>query len=162
MNEKFQVGAVLESDLSALKELFCAYYAELDCEDDPSPLVDDCLLPDLKAELLEVAVCRDGDVCGFIIYQIDDVINDWNFKEGCGDVRELFVLKEKRGNGAGMALLRFAEKRLKDMNAREVYLLPTEESEKFFLKCGYSDSGEYCPEMDNKVFSKAMDKTDKV
>ena len=157
------VRTVCENDFPAFKELFRDYYTELDCEDDPLSLFDEYLLPDLKAGLFEVAVCEtEGKICGFVIFQIDDVINDWNFKEGCGDVRELFVAPYTRGNGVGSALLRFAEARLKDMGADEIYTLPTEESEAFFKKCGYEDTGEYCSEADNKVFGKLIDKTDNI
>lgn len=157
------VRTLCENDVPAFKELFRAYYTELDCEENPLSLFDEYLLPDLKAGLFEVAVCETEDnICGFVIFQIDDVINDWNFKEGRGDVRELFVAAYARGNGAGSALLRYGEARLKDMGADEIYTLPTEESEAFFIKCGYEDTGEYCPEADNKVFGKLIDKTDNI
>ncbi|MCM1438341.1 MAG: GNAT family N-acetyltransferase [Roseburia sp.] len=149
------IRPICESDLPAFKQLFCDYYSELDCEDDPLSLFDDLLLPDLKAELFAVGVAECGEkVCGFVIYQTDDVLNDWNFKEGCGDVRELYVAPAFRRRGAGSALLNFAEKQLLADGASEIYLLPVEESEAFFIKRGYLDSGEYCPEADNKVFGK--------
>ena len=154
------VRPVRESDYTTLEKLFCDYYAELDCEDDPLHLFSEYLLPDLKAGLFEVGVAEADVVCGFVIFQIDDLLNDWNFKEGCSDVRELYVAPSFRRQGIGSALLAFAEKRLAKLGATEVYTLPVEESEKFFIGRGYSDNGEYCPEADNKVFAKLIDKTD--
>ena len=149
------------SDYPAFKKLFCDYYTELDCEEDPLLLFDDYLLPDLKAGHYGLGIAEvDGDVAGFIIFQIDDILNDWNFKEGSGDVRELYVAPPFRRQGAGTALLRFAETSLASSGASQVYTLPVEESESFFTASGYVDSGEYCADADNKVFCKNMDKSD--
>lgn len=151
------------SDYTAFEKLFCDYYAELDCEEDPLPLFCDWLLPDLKAGLFEVGVCEEGGaIVGFVIFQIDDLLNDWNFKEGCGDVRELYVAPPFRRRGFGSALLQFAESALLKSGAAEVYTLPVEECESYFVSRGYTDNGEYCAEADNKVFIKNIDKTDNI
>lgn len=151
------IKSLQENELPAFKELFCAYFEELDCDDDPLPLFDDCVVPDLKAGLLSVAAASDGGtLCGFVIFQIDDVINDWCFAEGKGDVREIFTAKAIRRKGVGKRLLLFAEKQLKKNGAKEVYLLPTDESEGFFSSCGYEDFGDYCAELDCKVFGKLL------
>jgi len=145
--------------LADLEELFIKYYGELDCEDDPQHLFSEYLCPDLKAGLFNVAAATSGGrTIGFVIYQIDDVINDWNFKDGWGDLRELYVLPEYRGKGAGKALVDYAVRALKGQGAENIYLLPTEESEKFFLYCGFADSGEYCKEADCKVFAEKCNK----
>ncbi len=145
-----------ESLYKDFEKLFCDYYNELDCEDDPLPLSKECI-DDCKAGLLSVAVAEEnGAAAGFIIYQIDDVINDWCFTEGAGDLRELFVAPEYRRRGIATALIGFAENHLKEQGADTVYTLPTEDTEKFFEKAGYFDGGEYCPELDNKVFTKKL------
>lgn len=146
-----------DKDLPSFKKLFCDYYKELDCDDEPLPLFDDCIAPDFKAHLLNAAATVDGgEVCAFVIFQIDDVINDWCFAEGKGDVREIFVKKDKRRKGVGRALLNFAESELRKAGANDVYLLPTDETESFFISCGYGDIGEYCAELDCKVFGKSL------
>ncbi len=150
-----KVSPVTEKDYPAFENLFCDYYEELDCEDEPLHLFREYVLPDLKANLFEAAAVLQGEtLAGFIIFQTDDVLNDWNFKEGCGDVRELYVCPAARRQGLGSALLSFAEARLWQAGVKEIYTLPTEESEKFFINRGYTDTGEYCPEADNKVFGK--------
>lgn len=155
------VRPLRDSDLHAFKKLFCDYYEELDCEEAPLPLFVDFLLPDFKAGLFEVGVCEEnGSAVGFVIFQIDDILNDWNFKEGSGDVRELYVVPAFRRRGLGSALLKYAENRLAASGADEIYALPLEENESFFIARGYADSGEYCAEADNKVFAKNIDKTD--
>lgn len=151
------------SDYPAFEKLFCDYYTELDCEEAPLPLFCDWLLPDLKAGLFDVGVAQEGGaVVGFVIFQIDDLLNDWNFREGFGDVRELYVAPAFRRRGFGSALLEFAENALAQSGATEIYTLPVEESESFFTSRGYTDSGDYCPDADNKVFEKYIDKTDNI
>ena len=150
---------ITEKDYSDFEKLFCDYYAELDCEDDPLHLFREYVLPDLEANLFEAAtISQEEKLLGFVIYQIDDVLNDWNFKEGFGDVRDLYIAPAFRQQGLGANLLSFAEKRLSDAGAQQIYVLPTEESESFFKNRGYFDSGEYCPEADNKVFCKTIAK----
>lgn len=149
------VRGINVNDYKTFEKLFCDYYAELNCGDDPLHLFGEYVLPDLKAGLFRVAICEyGGKVAGFVIFQIDDIINDWNFKEGCGDVREIFIIPECRGKGLGRSLLDYAEHKLAESGAEEIYTLPTEESEEFFKKCGYADTGEYCAEADSKVFGK--------
>lgn len=146
-----------EQDFAAFGEAFAEYYAELDCEDDPVHLVDEYILPDFKAGLLHIAAAFDGAyMAGFAVYQTDDVINDWNFKEGCGTVREEYVVPNFRRQGVGSALLSFCEERLKKEGAKSLYVLPTEESERFFVGRGYADEGGYCAELDSKVLEKGI------
>ncbi len=150
-------------DLPALRGLFIKYYSELDCEDDPQYLFDGFIARDLKADVLGAALIygddlpaaeeRPGEADGFVIFQIDDMINDWCFKEGWGDVREIYVDAACRRHGLGRALLEFAEAKLKEAGAADIYLLPTDESEGFFIACGYEEMGEYCADLDCKVFS---------
>ena len=149
------ISKLNDSELPEFEKLFCDYFAELDCDEDAYHLLNEYLLPDLKANLLSVAVAKDcGKLYGFVIFQIDDVINDWCFLEGKGDIREIYVAPDCRRQGVGKALLLFAENALNADEAKEIYTLPTDECEKFFSSCGYCDIGEYCAELDCKVFGK--------
>lgn len=156
--------------LDALRGLFVKYYSELGCEDDPQYLFNEFIARDLKAGVLSAALilrgdCRGGDgekadggdkAVGFVIFQTDDMINDWCFKEGWGDVREIYVDGPFRGRGLGKALLEYAGAALGKEGAKNIYLLPTDDSEGFFRACGYVDIGEYCAELDCKVFGKSV------
>lgn len=148
---------IIDTDYPEFRSLFCDYYAELDCEDEPSHLFDEYVLPDLKAELFYASGSfEDGLLTGFIIYQIDDPVNDWNFRDGSGDVRELYVPPAFRGKHYGAELLAYAEAALKEHGAEEIYLLPTDETEDYFIKRGYGHDGAYCEATGNKVFFKLI------
>ena len=68
--------------------------------------MDEYILPDLLAGLIRIELLKDGDTyAGFVIYQKDDIDNEWNFKEGWGDVREIYVIPSKRRKGYGEFLL---------------------------------------------------------
>ena len=72
-----KVSPVTEKDYPAFEKLFCDYYEELDCEDEPLHLFREYVLPDLKANLFEAAAVLQGEtLAGFIIFQTDDVLND--------------------------------------------------------------------------------------
>ena len=151
------IREIQEKDFNEFEELFCAYYEELGCEDEPYHLFDEYVLPDLKENLFSAAVAVDGETLwGFIIYQTDAPENEWCFRDGDGDIREIYVTPTHRKRGVGKQLLAFAENELSLGGVKCIYLLPTEENENFFIGCGYKDLGDYCAELDNKVFEKAL------
>ncbi|MDE7440026.1 MAG: GNAT family N-acetyltransferase [Clostridia bacterium] len=143
-----------DTDSEIFKKLFKDYYAELDCADDTAHLVDEYIIPDMIAGLLHVDLIADGAVSGFVIYQIDDINNEWNFKEGWGDIREIYITPSRRRQGLGKFLLFTAEMKLKEAGAKKSYCLPYEGAAAFFTACGYSDSSEYCEDLDCTVFEK--------
>lgn len=144
-----------DTDREIFEKLFREYYAELDCPDDTAHLVDEYIIPDMLAGLLHIDLIADnGDICGFIIYQIDDIVNDWNLKEGWGDIREIYVSPSFRRKGMGKFLLYSAEMKLKEAGAAKAYCLPYEKAVPFFTACGYLNSNEYCDELDCEVFEK--------
>ena len=145
------------SDLTKkqFETLFSSYYQELGCEDDTAHLVEEYILPDLLAGLISIDILQDGDeYAGFVIYQIDDIENEWNFKEGWGDIRELYISPSHRRQGLGKFLLYTAEMKLKESGAEKAYCLPDEESEKFFMSCGYERTEGYNAELDSIVYEK--------
>ena len=141
---------------SKFEELFSAYYKELGCTDNCKHLVDEYVIPDLLAGLLRIDLISDGgDDCGFVIYQKDDVDNDWNFKEGWGDIREIYIAPPFRGKGLGKFLLYTAEMKLKESGADRAYCLPAEGARGFFIASGYEETEEYCDDLDCPVFIKS-------
>jgi len=149
------ISPLRDNTLPQFKKLFTDYYAELGCDDDCNHLLDEYVVPDLLAGLLYIDILQsDDDFAGFVIYQRDDVDNEWNFKEGWGDVRELFVAPPFRRKGCGKFLLCAAEAKLRDLGCEKCYALPAEEAVPFFEKCGYAATNAYCNELDCPVFEK--------
>lgn len=150
-----KVSSLSDKTVQYFKQLFAAYYTELGCDDDVLHLLDEYILPDLLAGLIKIDVLEDGGVCaGFIVYQIDDIGNDWNFKEGWGDIREIYVAPAARRKGLGKFLLYTAEMKLKEDGVKKVYCLPYKEAEGFFTACGYTATDVYCEDLDCAVFEK--------
>ena len=138
-------------------KMFADYYDELGCEDDGAHLADEYVLPDLLAGLLKIDIIEeDGVVCGFCIYQIDEPGNDWCFKDGWGDIREIYIVASKRRGGLGKFLLYTAEMRLAEAGAQNVYALPEGEAANFFAACGYDLTDDVCTELDCNVFTKSL------
>ncbi len=135
--------------------LFKDYYAELGCGDDAVHLAEEYVIPDMLAGLLCVDMIEDGDsAVGFVIYQTDDIDNEWNFKEGWGDVREIYISPSHRGQGLGKFLLYTAEMKLNERGTAKCYCLPPVSAVPFFLSCGYIETEEYDDELDCTVFVK--------
>lgn len=135
--------------------LFSSYYEELGCDDDVEHLIEEYILPDLLSGLLSIDILQDGETyAGFVIYQTDDIDNEWNFKEGWGDIRELYIIPSHRRQGLGRFLLYTAEMKLRESGTNKAYCLPSEESESFFVSCGYKRTEDYNAELDSIVYEK--------
>lgn len=150
-----KVSPLRDSALENFKNLFTDYYAELGCDDDCEHLVSEYIVPDLLAGLIKIDVLSENDkLSGFIIYQQDDINNDWNFMEGFGDIREIYVVPSLRRTGAGTLLLYTAEMRLRESGVKKSYALPALGSEPFFEACGYKKTDGYSAELDSIVYVK--------
>ena len=137
-------------------KMFCDYYDELGCDEDGEHLVREYILPDLLAGLLKVDLIEDdGALCGSCIYQTDEPGNEWNFKDGWGDIREIYIVMQRRRRGLGKFLLYTAEMKLKEAGAKDIYALPDDEADDFFVACGYELSDEVCQELECNVFIKS-------
>ncbi len=150
-----QVSPLRDDLKDKFAEMFETYYKELGCDEDCRHLVDEYIIPDLLSGLLKIDILRsDGESAGFVIYQKDESTNDWNFKEGWGDVREIYIARAYRGKGAGKFLLYTAEMKLKESGVLRAYCLPNLAAESFFKACGYKKTEEYCAELDSFVYEK--------
>ena len=150
-----RVYPLKDTEKEIFENLFKEYYAELGCTDDTAHLVDEYIIPDLLAGLLHVDLLSvDGEVAGFVIYQVDDINNEWNLKEGWGDIREIYISPVHRRKSFGKFLLYTAEMKLNDAGVGKAYCLPYENALPFFTACGYSDSLEYCEELDCNIYVK--------
>ncbi|MCD8294525.1 MAG: GNAT family N-acetyltransferase [Clostridia bacterium] len=130
--------------MNDFEPLFIAYYEELDCEDDAKETLDGYVMPDVLAGLIFVDLIYDEDVpCGFAIRQIDDIDNDWCWREGWGDIREMYIAPDFRRKGLGKFLLYTEEMKLREAGATKSYCLPVVESEPFFAACGYEKTDEF-------------------
>lgn len=151
-----KVAPLSDETQKEFEKLFAGYYGELDCGEDVPHLLDEYILPDLLAGLIKIDILKDGgDYAGFVIYQTDDIDNEWNFREGWGDIREIFVAPSHRRQGLGKFLLYTAEMKLKEAGVDKAYCLPTEEAEGFFTACGYARGNGYCEELDAFVYEKS-------
>lgn len=156
----FAISPLHDDTLGEFGKLFTDYYAELGCDDDCAHLLGEYIVPDLKAGLIRIDyMTENGEPAGFCIYQTDGIENDWNFKEGWGDIREIYVKREKRRQGLGRFLLLTAEMKLRESNVNAAYALPAEGSEPFFSACGYKKTEGYNADLGAYVFEKDISKT---
>lgn len=149
------VSPLCDKTQGAFEKLFTEYYRELDCGEDVPHLLDEYIIPDVKAGLIRIELLKDGETdAGFIIYQTDDIGNDWNLREGWGDVREIYVIPSLRRKGYGKFLLYTAEMKLREGGTDKAYCLPAEGCEQFFTACGYKRGNLYNEDLDCFVYEK--------
>ncbi len=149
-----KIAPLTDDKLGIFEKLFADYYNELGCDDDTAQLIDEYVIPDLLAGLINVEIIYDGEPVGFAIRQIDDIDNDWCYREGWGNIREIYISPLFRRKGLGKFLLYTAEMKLKESGANRAYCLPAEGSEDFFAACGYLKSDEYDDEFGCFVWEK--------
>lgn len=150
-----KVSPLTDKFREKFSKLFSDYYKELGCADDTNHLVDEYILPDLLAGLIKIDILEESEkVIGFVIYQRDEIDNDWNFKEGWGDIREIYIAPAFREKGYGKFLLYTAEMKLKESGIAKAYCLPYESSVPFFISCGYAETEEFSEDLDCKVYEK--------
>lgn len=150
-----QISPLRDNAREEFCKLFTDYYTELDCDENIPHLLEEYIIPDLIAGLIKIDILKnDGIYAGFIIYQTDDIDNDWNFREGWGDIREIYVIPSLRRQGFGKFLLYTAEMKLKENGTDKAYCLPDSKAEDFFTACGYVRTDEYSEELDCSVFEK--------
>lgn len=149
------VYALKDTDSQTFIEMFGEYYRELDCDEDGEHLAREYVIPDYIAGVLKIdLIAENNAVCGFAVYQTDDIDNDWNKKEGWGDIREIYISPSYRKKGSGKFLLYSAEMKLKLSGANKAYCLPCEGAAGFFEHCGYVRTDEYCEELDCNFYIK--------
>ncbi|MDE7305816.1 MAG: GNAT family N-acetyltransferase [Clostridia bacterium] len=140
---------------NVFKKLFKDYYQELGCDEDCDHLLNEFILPDLIAGLFKIDMLKDGDeYVGFVAYQIDEMGGEWSFKEGWGDIREIYIAPSSRRKGYGKFLLYTAEMKLNESGAKKAYCLPCEGASSFFTACGYKKTDDYNDEVDCFFYEK--------
>ncbi len=129
---------------------------ELDCGEDAKHLIGEYIIPDLIAGLLHIDLINDNDECaGFIIYQIDDINNDWNLQEGYADIREIYIAPEYRRKRHGQIFCFIPPKmKLKEAGAKSRTACLMQKAIPFFTACGYRNTDRYNDELDCFVFEK--------
>lgn len=148
------VTPLTDDKRGVFEKLFAAYYEELGCDDNTAHLVDEYIIPDLIAGLIAVDLIYEGEAVGFAIRQIDDIDNEWCYREGWGDLREIYVAPSRRRCGLGKFLLYTEELKLSEAGADKAYCLPVAGAEGFFEACGYVKTDEYDDEFECFIYEK--------
>lgn len=91
-----------------------------------------------------LAIDDEGDVAGFVTFQVDSEDSDWNDRPGWGFIRETHVNRGWRRHGVGTALVGIACNVMKQSGATDVYLT-TEGPFEFWENTGWKRSGEAAP-----------------
>lgn len=85
-----KITPLTDTNVSHFNKMFNDYYSELDCDEDVCHLLDEYVIPDIKAGLIFADLLEaDGVFAGFVIYQRDDIDNEWCPMEGWRYTRDI-------------------------------------------------------------------------
>ena len=141
-----EVESFKTQEYDEFEEMFLEYFivdigVKYDKEKLRENLIKKTILKQYEEGLIFIDMVKNqGDLLGFIIYQIDREESDWKERLGDGFIREFYIKREFRKQGLGSRLLNHAEQKLKDMGAREVYLTSKEDEgvKAFYQRNGYN------------------------
>lgn len=129
------------------EDLMIDYIAELG-DSTPADVLREKLFPFIQRQLdsgiIRIALITDesGPV-GFSVYQIDQERSDWCKRPGWGFIREFYIAPPYRKLGYGTLLAEDTERRLRQMEAVQLYLT-SGPGAAFWQKCGWRLTGEIC------------------
>jgi GNAT superfamily N-acetyltransferase len=100
-------------------------------------------------------LCRaEGEYVGFINAQVDSPDFDWNKRQGWGLQRELYIIPAYRRQGLSRLLVKETERLMREAGATQVYL--TSDTPEFWMKLGYSFTGEMDSDNDGQIGKKTL------
>ncbi len=142
--EKIEIRSYCNNDLLDFIQMFCTYYRndfKFEISDDKAEkicaqIAESSISGVVPLDLLII----DGQIVGFVCYQIDTPHSDWCEREGWGFIREIYVNQTLRGKGFGSKLVAHSEKVLYANGAEHIYLT-SDGTESFWDSCGYKKTG---------------------
>jgi GNAT superfamily N-acetyltransferase len=100
-------------------------------------------------------LCRaEDEYVGFLNAQVDSPDFDWNKRQGWGFQRELYIIPAYRRQGLSSLLVSETERLMREEGATQVYL--TSDTPEFWMKLGYSFTGEIDSDNDGQIGEKAL------
>ncbi len=77
---------------------------------------------------------------GFCMFQVDRADNPWCMHEGCGDIREFYVVPEERKKGYGAMMFKTVKNYFSAEGIHKIYLT-SDDNEAFWIRLGFSPTG---------------------
>ncbi|BCJ98713.1 GNAT family N-acetyltransferase [Anaerocolumna chitinilytica] len=141
--KKVEIRPYSDIDMANFIRMFCSYFRtdfKYDISDKKSEelcnkIADSVMTGVTALDMLAV----NGELVGFISYQVDSQKSDWCEREGWGFIREMYISHNMRRKGLGSILVDHAEMMLYDKGTKHIYLTSDEAGE-FWRSCGYTET----------------------
>jgi N-acetylglutamate synthase-like GNAT family acetyltransferase len=144
ISEGIEIRPFNSNDMNYFKEMFRTYFRndlKINITDNELETVTHVISASLTSNITSLDMLLfDGELIGFINYQIDHNTSDWCERESWGFIREFYITNNMRRKGFGTKLVAHTEKVLYEKGAEHIYLT-TDESDEFWSSCGYKKSG---------------------
>lgn len=141
--KKVEIYPYRNIDKADFIRMFCTYF-RTDFKYDISDKKSEELCNNIANSVMAGVTALDmlavnGELVGFISYQIDSQKSDWCEREGWGFIREVYISYIMRRKGIGSILVDHAEMVLYDKGTKHIYLTSDEAGE-FWRSCGYTET----------------------
>lgn len=152
-----KIRSFCDNDLHNFIEMFCTYF-----RNDFKIEISGKKAEKLCSEIAEKSVSGvipldmlllDGEIVGFVSYQIDTAYSDWCEREGWGFIREIYVNQTLRGKGLGSKLVTHVEKILYNKGVEHIYLT-SDQSGRFWDSRGYKKTGKVSDINQDPIYEK--------
>lgn len=159
----YSIRKLTKNDYEIFADMFIDYFVndigiKYDVEKLKKNLVKNTIIKQYERNIIFIDIIKKDKICGFIIYQIDSELSDWNLKTGYGYIREFYIAKDYRGKGLGTLLVENAENSLKSLGVDNVYLTSAESEavKNFYVKNKYTTNNIICAENGNVIYEKVL------
>lgn len=159
----YTVHKLTKREYESFTNMFLDYFindmkVKYDTEKLRHNLIEKTILKQYEQNIIFIDIIKNDVICGFIIYQIDSDLSDWNIRQGSGYIREFYIKPKHRNKGLGSLLLANAEEYLKSLGVYNIYLTSAENDavKNFYFKNNYTTNNSRCSQNDCIIFEKVI------
>ncbi len=132
------------------KKLFKAYFSEFGMKMPDEGFVQ--MAKDKTAYGFEIILLHQADrPIGFCLFQIDDVSHPWCMHHGAGDIREFYIIPEKRKQGYGRHLFQITKQYFESHGVKAIYL-SSDDQGAYWESLGFTFTGRIIDDNNSKEY----------
>ena len=139
---------------TTFKTLFKAYFSEFGMNMPDEGFIQ--MAADIKKYDIKIVMLHQAHrAIGFCLFQIDDATQPWCMHHGAGDIREFYIVPDKRRQGYGTHLFQIAKRYFESYGVKEIYLTSDDQGA-YWTSLGFVFTGKIIDENNSKEYRLAL------